>query len=105
VNTYVPIAAPGFQRVPNRVNKTGWIVGVGSEYALLGGLSVKSEFLYANFGTIGSYDGVPAVNNCASCVGADVKMHEYLWRVGMHYRFDWASWGKGKAPVAVVAKY
>ncbi len=37
---------------PTRVNKTGWIVGVGTEYALLGGWSVKSEFLYANFGTL-----------------------------------------------------
>jgi hypothetical protein len=33
----------------------------------------------------------------------DVKLHEYVWRVGMNYRFDWATWGKGKAPV--VAKY
>ncbi len=39
----------------------------------------------------------------AGCVSADVKMHEYIWRVGMNYRFDWASFGKGKAPV--VAKY
>jgi hypothetical protein len=31
-------------------------------------------------------------------------MSEWIWRVGMNYRFDWASWGKGKAP-AVVAKY
>ena len=35
---------------------------------------------------------------------ADVKMFEYIWRVGMNYRFDWASYGEGKAP-AVVAKY
>ena len=35
-----------------RVNKNGWIVGVGTEYALLGGWSVKSELLYANFGSM-----------------------------------------------------
>ena len=35
---------------------------------------------------------------------ANVKMSEYIWRVGMNYRFDWASYGKGKVS-AVVAKY
>ena len=93
-------------RQPTRVNKTGWIVGVGTEYALLGGWSVKSELLYANFGTLHYGDEPGVVNGCVAvnaCYNADVKMHEYIWRVGMNYRFDWASWGKGKAPV--VAKY
>jgi outer membrane immunogenic protein len=99
------ILFPAAQRQPTRVNKTGWIVGVGTEYALLGGWSVKSEFLYANFGTMRYGDEPGIVNGCiAGCPNADVKMHEYIWRVGMNYRFDWASWGKGKAP-AVVAKY
>ncbi|MGE4256528.1 MAG: hypothetical protein AB7E84_15165 [Xanthobacteraceae bacterium] len=27
------------------------------------------------------------VNGCVlGCVNADVKMHEYIWRVGMNYR-------------------
>ena len=92
------------QRQPSRVNKTGWVVGVGTEYALLGGWSVKSEFLYANFGSMHYGDEPGIVNGCtAGCVSADAQMYEYIWRVGMNYRFDWASWGKGKAPV--VAKY
>ncbi len=91
----------------DRVNKTGWIVGLGSEYALVGGWSVKSEFLYANFGSIHALD-TSCFNNACGVPGAgvtnrDVKLYEYIWRVGMNYRFDWASWGKGKAPV--VAKY
>ena len=94
----------GAQRQPSRVNKTGWVVGLGTEYALLGGWSVKSEWLYANFGTM-SYGTEPGiVNGCtAGCVSADVKMYEYIWRVGLNYRFDWATFGKGKGPV--VAKY
>jgi outer membrane immunogenic protein len=100
------ILFPAAQRQPTRVNKTGWIVGVGTEYALLGGWSVKSEFLYANFGSMRYGDEPGIVNGCVlGCVNADVKMHEYIWRVGMNYRFDWASWGKGKAPAPVVAKY
>jgi outer membrane immunogenic protein len=94
----------GSQRVPTRVNKTGWVVGVGTEYALLGGWSVKSEWLYANFGTMHYGDEPGIVNSCIfGCFNADVKMHEYIWRVGMNYRFDWATFGKGKGPV--VAKY
>jgi outer membrane immunogenic protein len=102
LNNYALIA--GAQRIPTRVNKTGWIVGVGSEYALLGGWSVKSEFLYANFGTMHYGDEPGTVNNCVlGCASADVKMYEYIWRVGLNYRFDWATFGKGKSPV--VAKY
>jgi len=106
LNTSNPLVLNGLQRQPTRVNKTGWIVGVGTEYALLGGWSVKSEFLYANFGSMHYGDEPGIVNGCVlGCVNADVKMHEYIWRVGMNYRFDWASWGKGKAPAPVVAKY
>jgi outer membrane immunogenic protein len=103
VNNSNPLVATQ-QRQPTRVNKTGWIVGVGTEYALLGGWSVKSELLYANFGSLGYGQESGIVNGCTlGCYSADVKMSEFIWRVGMNYRFDWASWGKGKAPV--VAKY
>ena len=104
LNRYNGTGIAGGQRVPTRVNKTGWVVGVGTEYALLGGWSVKSEFLYANFGSMHYGDEPGIVNGCtAGCTNGDAKMYEYIWRVGMNYRFDWASWGKGKAPV--VAKY
>jgi outer membrane immunogenic protein len=102
-NDAIAVAANA-NRVPTRVNRSGWIVGVGTEYALLGGWSVKSEFLYTNFGTF-HYTDSPAANACVQCYSADVKLHEYVWRVGMNSRFDWASWGKGKAPAPVVAKY
>ncbi|MGE0037296.1 MAG: outer membrane protein [Xanthobacteraceae bacterium] len=105
VNNSNPLEPAQVSRQPTRINKTGWIVGVGTEYALLGGWSVKSEFLYANFGTMHYGDESSIVNGCLSCFNADVKMSEYIWRVGLNYRFDWASWGKGKAPAPVVAKY
>jgi len=104
VNNDAIAVAANANRVPTRVNRNGWIVGVGTEYALLGGWSVKSEWLYANFGTMHYGDEPGIVNGCtAGCANADVKMHEYIWRVGMNYRFDWATFGKGKGPV--VAKY
>ena len=104
VNNYNGTGAATAQRVPSRVNRGGWVVGIGTEYALIGGWSVKSEWLYANYGSFHYGDEPGLVNGCtAGCFSADVKMHEYIWRVGMNYRFDWATFGKGKAPV--VAKY
>jgi len=106
----VGIGAVPTQFAIERHNKTGWVVGFGTEYALLGGWSVKSEWLYANFGSIHAFDFTPGCVTGApaagifDCSNRDVKLYEFVWRVGMNYRFDWASWGKGKAP-AVVTKY
>ena len=94
VNNYFSGNALG-QRVPSRVNRGGWIVGIGSEYALLGGWSVKSEWLYASYGTFHYGDESGLVNGCTfvqKCLNADVKMQEFIWRVGMNYRFDWGSY-------------
>ncbi len=93
-----------------RVNKIGWVVGVGTEYALLGGWSVKSELLYADFGTFRAFEQVPvglidangnifggcgnpaaALPGTGQCSNRDIRLHEFIWRVGMNYRFDWAS--------------
>ena len=87
---------------------SAWIAGVGTEYALIGGWSVKSEWLYADFGTFRAFDSVtqatpigggPAgFGGCgvpgfaANCSNRDVRLHEFIWRVGMNYRFDWASY-------------
>ena len=76
------------------------------EYALLGGWSVKSEFLYADFGRLHALDTSCSQGGCGVQGGVtnrDVRLNEFIWRVGMNYRFDWASFGKGKGPV--IAKY
>ena len=73
-------------RNPTHVNRTGWIVGGGTEYALSGGWSVKGELLYADFGTF-HYDDSPAANSCIQCYSMDVKMSEWIARLGVNYRF------------------
>jgi outer membrane immunogenic protein len=82
-----------------RVNKIGWVAGFGSEYALVGGWSVKSEWLYANFGKIHALDvscNSAVVPVCGTpgfgVTSRDVSLNEFIWRVGMNYRFDWGSY-------------
>ncbi|MCC6778014.1 MAG: hypothetical protein IT537_15480 [Hyphomicrobiales bacterium] len=81
------------------VLQSAWRAGESStKLAVIGGLSLKSELLYTDFGTF-QYDDSPAVQGCVQCYSMNVKMSEWILRVGMSYRFDWA------APAPVVARY
>jgi outer membrane immunogenic protein len=86
VNNEAVIVAANANRDPARVNRLGWIAGLGTEYALGRGWSLKAEVLYANFGTF-HYDDSPAVNGCVQCYSMNVKMSEWISRVGFNYRF------------------
>jgi outer membrane immunogenic protein len=82
----------------------GWTVGVGTEYSLGYGWSIKSEFLYVDLGTWNTLTSVPA--NAAGVPHffspQERNLKDYIFRFGMNYRFG--GWGIGKAP-AVVARY
>ena len=65
--------------------RSGWTVGGGIEYALGYGWSVKSEFLYADFGTFTTFTSPPF--NAANIFSRDVKVKDYIWRAGMNYKF------------------
>jgi outer membrane immunogenic protein len=82
----------------------GWTVGAGYEYALGFGWSLKSEFLYIDYGLQRFFDPADTCSpNCAFFVNPrDVSLKNYVFRTGLNYKFDW---GWGKAPVAVMAKY
>jgi outer membrane immunogenic protein len=73
-------------RTPDRVNRLGWIAGVGTEYSLGSGWSFKGELLYADFGTF-HYTDSPAANGCIQCYSMDVKLSEWIGRIGLNYRF------------------
>jgi opacity protein-like surface antigen len=81
--------------IHQKQTRSGWTVGAGWEYALGYGWSIKSEFLYMDFGTKNSW--APA---SLTHVAIDVELQQYVYKVGLNYKFDW-----GKAPVAVMAKY
>jgi outer membrane immunogenic protein len=65
--------------------RSGWTVGGGIEYALGYGWSVKSEFLYADFGTFTTFTSPPF--GAAGIQPRDVKVKDYVWRAGMNYKF------------------
>ncbi len=63
----------------------GWTVGAGTEYALGYGWSIKSEFLYVDFGTFTTFtSGAISPNVFAP---RDVKVNDYIFRFGMNYKF------------------
>jgi len=74
----------------------GWTIGVGTEYALGYGWSIKSEFLYVDLGT----HQFLTPNPTTTTISADTKIKDYVFKFGMNYKFGWV----GKSP-AVVARY
>ena len=67
----------------------GWTAGVGTEFAIYGNWSLKSEFLYMRF----EQDSANAVGNGAGLgaagVGYRLDSQNSMWvtRIGINYRF------------------
>jgi outer membrane immunogenic protein len=80
---------------------SGWTVGLGTEYMLGYGWSIKSEFLYVQF----SRDTFFTATTPVALSAFDTKVQDYIFRFGMNYRFGWVGGkGKGVAPVASISK-
>jgi outer membrane immunogenic protein len=77
--------------------RTGWVVGVGLEWAFWNNWSAKLEFDHYDFGTkqAALFNPVHDVS-----IPADVKQRTEAVKFGINYRFGW-----GKTPTPVVAKY
>jgi outer membrane immunogenic protein len=72
--------------------KTGWVVGGGAEYALWNHLTVRAEYLYAQFtgvsllGTL-ARSGIPSLNN--PVIGSTGKLNDHIVRLGLNYKFGY----------------
>ncbi len=77
----------------DRVNRVGWTVGFGSEFALTKNWTVRSETSYFDMGS--KRLTVPATN-IGGPVAIDVSENGFITTVGLNYRFS---------PGVVVAKY
>jgi outer membrane immunogenic protein len=70
--------------VSDNATKTGWTGGVGAGYALGPHLSVKGEYLWADFGDV-QITRTPPSGYVA--LNADAKVRSNIIRVGLDYRF------------------
>jgi outer membrane immunogenic protein len=67
---------------------SGWTVGAGAEWALLGNWRVKVEYLYVDFGSVGTAASVnngTFPNSNVLQTSADLKTH--IARLGLNLRF------------------
>jgi len=82
-NTVTPTTT-GHQESQTR---SGWTAGGGIEYALGYGWSVKSEFLYADFGTYTTFTSPPFAAGALQNAPHQMKVKDYIFRAGMNYKF------------------
>jgi outer membrane immunogenic protein len=86
VNAAIPVSVTDSQ------TRTGWVVGVGGEWAAWtgpwGALTFKLEYLHADFGT-GQYINPPVVSVPAfNIVTRDVRLTDDMVRAGLNLKFD-----------------
>jgi len=100
--TDVTVSSPVFGAVTNSQTRTGWVAGIGGEWAALvdswGAVTFKLEYLHADFGTKQYFN--PALllaGGNATVVTRDVKLTDDMVRAGVNVKLNWGG--------PVVAKY
>jgi outer membrane immunogenic protein len=76
---------PGLASFTQTDQRAGWTAGIGWEYALGYGWSVKSEFLYVKFDTWRTFTGGAIPANVFA--PREVKLEDFIVRAGMSYKF------------------
>ena len=67
--------------------QTGWVLGGGLEYGVLKNLSVRTEYLYTNYGNAMSM-GLPAISGYTDPTGsAHANLSTNVLRAAVNYRF------------------
>jgi len=84
------LVPPGSGASSTSDGRTGWTVGAGAEYALMGHWSVKAEYLFAKFPgvttqTLLCAGGCAAFSENLTGTSGDVNLH--VVRMGLNYRF------------------
>jgi outer membrane immunogenic protein len=76
--------------------RIGWAAGAGIEYAVWENLSLKLEYLHADFGTA-QYINPPVRIGNGGFATRDVRLTDDIVRAGLNWRFNWGG--------PVVARY
>jgi len=77
-------------------SRAGWAAGAGIEYAVWENLSLKLEYLHADFGTTEYINPAVRIGN-SNFTTRDVRLTDDIVRAGLNWRFNWAG--------PVVARY
>jgi outer membrane immunogenic protein len=70
----------------NSQTRTGWVAGAGIEYAVWDNVSLKLEYLHADFGS-GRYFSTPVALGVQNIVTRDVRLSDDIVRAGINWRF------------------
>jgi outer membrane immunogenic protein len=70
----------------NAQTRTGWVAGAGIEYAMWENVSLKLEYLHADFGN-GRYFTTPVALGVQNIVTRDVRLTDDIVRAGVNWRF------------------
>lgn len=80
-------AFSGFSKSSDTKIKTGWSLGIGGEYALDGGWSLRAEYLFTNFGALKSSSETTSTNNPGGSLAHKSELETHAVMVGLTYRF------------------
>ena len=99
--TDVVVSNPAFGSFTNSKTRSGWIAGVGGEWAAWSGpwgdLTFKLEWLHADFDAKNYFDPPVGVVTGATIVTRSVKLSDDMVRFGANVKFNWGG--------PVVARY
>jgi len=98
--TAVSVTNPLFGTVSQSMDRTGWVAGLGGEFAVWTGgafdVTLKVEYLHVGFETR-QYQNMPVVTATGlAFVARDTKLTDDIVRAGLNVKFNWG---------AVVARY
>jgi outer membrane immunogenic protein len=91
--TSVTVVDPLLGTATSSQTRTGWTAGVGGEYAVLadgwGAVSLKLEYLHADFGTKQYFNPPIVVTGVGGIATRDVKLTDDMVRAGVNVNFNW----------------
>ena len=82
-----PLGGAFFRNEFQSDRRSGWTVGVGAEYALSHGWSVRSEYLYVSIPTYTTFTTPTGVGLSSQVNNLSTRLYDYLWRAGLTYKF------------------
>jgi outer membrane immunogenic protein len=102
--TQVVVSNPAFGSITDSKDRTGWVLGVGGEYAIwadaFADVTLKLEYLHAGFESK-QYFSTPVLTPAGTIVTRDTKLSDDMVRAGVNVKFNWGPPPSG----SVVARY